>query len=36
VVKAALDEGVATSKPTDVADAVREAMWQPAYTAGAT
>ncbi|MEU5029167.1 NAD-dependent malic enzyme [Streptomyces milbemycinicus] len=36
VVKAALDEGVATCKPADVADAVREAMWQPAYTAGAT
>ncbi|NUP43010.1 MAG: hypothetical protein HOY76_39835 [Streptomyces sp.] len=36
VVKAALDEGVATSKPTDAADAVRDAMWQPAYTAGAT
>ncbi|MGW3562571.1 NAD-dependent malic enzyme [Streptomyces sp. NPDC000941] len=36
VVKAALDGGVATCKPADVADAVREAMWQPAYTAGAT
>ncbi|MFF3517477.1 NAD-dependent malic enzyme [Streptomyces sp. NPDC002573] len=35
VVKAALDDGVATSKPTDVSEAVREAMWQPVYTDGA-
>ncbi|MFK0106004.1 NAD-dependent malic enzyme [Streptomyces sp. NPDC091217] len=35
VVKAALDDGVATSKPIDIAEAVREAMWQPAYTDGA-
>ncbi|MGZ0199160.1 NAD-dependent malic enzyme [Streptomyces sp. RM1] len=36
VAKAALDDGVATSKPTDVSKAVREAMWQPVYTDGAT
>ncbi|QHA02127.1 oxaloacetate-decarboxylating malate dehydrogenase [Streptomyces broussonetiae] len=36
VVKAALDDGVATSKPVDIAQAVREAMWQPVYTDGAT
>ncbi|MFF3910306.1 NAD-dependent malic enzyme [Streptomyces sp. NPDC001848] len=36
VVKAALDDGVATSKPIDIAQAVREAMWQPVYTDGAT
>ncbi|MGW1805375.1 NAD-dependent malic enzyme [Streptomyces sp. NPDC002078] len=35
VVKAALDDGVATSKPIDIAEAVREAMWQPVYTDGA-
>lgn len=35
VVKAALDDGVATSKPIDTAEAVREAMWQPVYTDGA-
>ncbi|MGW2647514.1 NAD-dependent malic enzyme [Streptomyces sp. NPDC001393] len=35
VVKAALDDGVATSKPVDTAEAVREAMWQPVYTDGA-
>ncbi|MFE2075404.1 NAD-dependent malic enzyme [Streptomyces misionensis] len=36
VAKAALDDGVATSKPADVSKAVREAMWQPVYTDGAT
>ncbi|GAA3368751.1 NAD-dependent malic enzyme [Streptomyces sannanensis] len=36
VVEAALDEGVATCKPTEPAEAVREAMWQPGYTGGAT
>ncbi|MEV6591855.1 NAD-dependent malic enzyme [Streptomyces acidicola] len=35
VVKAALDDGVATSKPIDTAEAVREAMWQPVYADGA-
>jgi malate dehydrogenase (oxaloacetate-decarboxylating) len=35
VVKAALDDGVATSKPIDIGEAVREAMWQPVYTDGA-
>jgi malate dehydrogenase (oxaloacetate-decarboxylating) len=35
VVKAALDDGVATSKPVDIGEAVREAMWQPVYTDGA-
>ncbi|MGW1913451.1 NAD-dependent malic enzyme [Streptomyces sp. NPDC002076] len=35
VVKAALDDGVATCKPIDIAEAVREAMWQPVYTDGA-
>ncbi|MPY49717.1 NAD-dependent malic enzyme [Streptomyces acidicola] len=35
VVKAALDDGVATSKPIDTAEAVREAMWQPDYADGA-
>jgi malate dehydrogenase (oxaloacetate-decarboxylating) len=35
VVKAALDDGVATSKPVDTTEAVREAMWQPIYTDGA-
>ncbi|MFF2144563.1 NAD-dependent malic enzyme [Kitasatospora sp. NPDC058190] len=36
VVQAALDDGVATCKPTDAAKAVREAMWQPVYADGAT
>ncbi|WP_369386272.1 NAD-dependent malic enzyme [Streptomyces sp. CG1] len=35
VVAAALDDGVATSKPVDIAEAVRQAMWQPVYTDGA-
>lgn len=35
VVEAALDEGVATRESTDPGRAVREAMWQPAYTDGA-
>ncbi|WEO92801.1 NAD-dependent malic enzyme [Streptomyces sp. FXJ1.172] len=35
VVKAALDDGVATSKPVDIEEAVRQAMWQPVYTDGA-
>ncbi|MCC5475720.1 NAD-dependent malic enzyme [Streptomyces barringtoniae] len=35
VVEAALDDGVATSKPVDIAEAVRQAMWQPVYTDGA-
>ncbi|MFB7190227.1 NAD-dependent malic enzyme [Streptomyces sp. NPDC056230] len=35
VVEAALDDGVATSKPVDIGEAVREAMWQPVYTDGA-
>ncbi|MGV9244596.1 NAD-dependent malic enzyme [Streptomyces sp. NPDC003710] len=35
VVKAALDDGVATSKPVDAEEAVRDAMWQPVYTDGA-
>jgi malate dehydrogenase (oxaloacetate-decarboxylating) len=35
VVKAALDDGVATCKPVDIGEAVREAMWQPVYTDGA-
>ncbi|MBX7551700.1 NAD-dependent malic enzyme [Streptomyces sp. NPDC004232] len=34
VVAAALDDGVATSKPVDIAEAVRQAMWQPVYTDG--
>ncbi|MFJ3822178.1 NAD-dependent malic enzyme [Streptomyces nodosus] len=34
VVKAALEDGVATSKPTDIEEAVREAMWQPVYPDG--
>ncbi|MFD7873515.1 NAD-dependent malic enzyme [Streptomyces sp. NPDC059766] len=34
VVKAALDDGVATSKPVDIEEAVREAMWEPVYTDG--
>ncbi|MGW5589316.1 NAD-dependent malic enzyme [Streptomyces sp. NPDC003857] len=36
VVEAALEDGVATCKPTDIGEAVREAMWQPVYTDGAT
>ncbi|MFE5583860.1 NAD-dependent malic enzyme [Kitasatospora sp. NPDC056531] len=36
VVQAALDDGVATRKPTDAGKAVREAMWQPVYADGAT
>ncbi|MFF0761856.1 NAD-dependent malic enzyme [Streptomyces sp. NPDC003737] len=36
VVGAALEDGVATCKPTDIGEAVREAMWQPVYTDGAT
>lgn len=36
VVEAALDEGVATCKPTDPAETVRDAMWQPVYTDGVT
>ncbi|MFB7007432.1 MULTISPECIES: NAD-dependent malic enzyme [unclassified Streptomyces] len=35
VVEAALDDGVATSKPVDIGEAVREAMWQPVYSDGA-
>ncbi|MFB7077022.1 NAD-dependent malic enzyme [Streptomyces sp. NPDC056308] len=35
VVGAALDDGVATSKPVDIGEAVREAMWQPVYSDGA-
>ncbi|MER6736317.1 NAD-dependent malic enzyme [Streptomyces puniciscabiei] len=35
VVEAALDDGVATSKPVDIEEAVRQAMWQPVYTDGA-
>ncbi|GAA3823817.1 NAD-dependent malic enzyme [Streptomyces chiangmaiensis] len=35
VVEAALEDGVATCKPTDIGEAVREAMWQPVYTDGA-
>ncbi|WP_327248827.1 NAD-dependent malic enzyme [Streptomyces sp. NBC_01320] len=35
VVKAALEDGVATSKPIETAEAVREAMWQPVHTDGA-
>ncbi|MFJ5680833.1 NAD-dependent malic enzyme [Streptomyces sp. NPDC093097] len=35
VVEAALDDGVATSKPADTAEAVRKAMWQPVYSDGA-
>ncbi|GAA3881917.1 NAD-dependent malic enzyme [Streptomyces lannensis] len=36
VVEAALEDGVATCKPTDIGEAVREAMWQPVYTDGAS
>ncbi|WP_373463996.1 NAD-dependent malic enzyme [Streptomyces canus] len=36
VVEAAVDEGVATVKPTDPGQAVREAMWEPVYGDGAT
>ena len=36
VVHAAIEEGVATHKPADAAQAVRDAMWQPLYTNGAT
>ncbi|MGX4688188.1 NAD-dependent malic enzyme [Streptomyces sp. JNUCC 63] len=36
VVEAALDDGVATRKTADAGAAVREAMWQPVYTDGAT
>ncbi|OPF83907.1 NAD-dependent malic enzyme [Streptomyces antioxidans] len=35
VVKAAVGEGVATSKPADPARAVRQAMWEPVYGDGA-
>ncbi|MER6568565.1 NAD-dependent malic enzyme [Streptomyces sp. NPDC001093] len=35
VVEAALDDGVASSKPVDIEEAVRQAMWQPVYTDGA-
>ncbi|MCW2936734.1 MAG: malate oxidoreductase, partial [Actinomycetia bacterium] len=31
VVRAAADDGVATSKPEDLVQAVQDAMWQPAY-----
>ncbi|MEE1763863.1 NAD-dependent malic enzyme [Streptomyces sp. SP18BB07] len=36
VVEAAVDEGVATVKPTDPGQAVREAMWEPVYGDGVT
>ncbi|GAA2261463.1 NAD-dependent malic enzyme [Kitasatospora cystarginea] len=36
VVEAALDEGVATAKPADPGQAVREAMWAPVYGNGVT
>lgn len=36
VVGAALEDGVATCKPVDTGEAVREAMWQPVYTDGLT
>ncbi|MEE4591235.1 NAD-dependent malic enzyme [Streptomyces sp. DSM 41524] len=35
VVKAAIGEGVATSKPADPAQAVHQAMWEPVYGDGA-
>lgn len=35
VVEAAIDEGVATAKPTDPGQAVREAMWEPVHGDGA-
>jgi malate dehydrogenase (oxaloacetate-decarboxylating) len=31
VVRAAADDGVATSKPEDLVQAIQDAMWQPAY-----
>lgn len=31
VARAAIDEGVATAKPADLAQAVQDAMWQPVY-----
>lgn len=35
VARAAADDGVATKKPTDLVQAVQDAMWQPAYPDGA-
>ncbi|WP_250852869.1 hypothetical protein [Streptomyces rhizosphaericus] len=35
VVKAAVGEDVATSKPADPAQAVHQAMWEPVYGGGA-
>jgi len=32
VAQAAIDEGVATSKPGNLVQAVQDAMWQPAYS----
>ncbi|MFH8476526.1 NAD-dependent malic enzyme [Streptomyces sp. NPDC018000] len=36
VVSAAVSEGAATSEPADPGQAVRQAMWQPVYTDGAS
>jgi malate dehydrogenase (oxaloacetate-decarboxylating) len=35
VARAAIDEGVATAKPGNLAQAVQDAMWQPVYEGGA-
>ena len=35
VARAAADDGVATSKPDNLVQAVQDAMWQPAYPGGA-